>query len=84
MREKLRPMLFAEDDHESAAAVRQSIVASAGRSESAKYKDSTRRTPEGFPVQGFQDVLQDLGALCRNWVRISEFASRSSIQNSTS
>ena len=75
MREKLRPVLFAEDDQESATATRQSIVAPAMRSESAKRKDSTRRTPEGFPVQGFRDILQDLGTLCRNRVRISEFDS---------
>ena len=75
MREKLRPVLFAEDDQESAAATRKSIVAPAQRSESAKRKDATRRTSDGFPVQSFHDILRDLGTLSRNRIRISEFDS---------
>ncbi len=75
MREKLRPVLFADDDQESAAAARKSIVAPAQRSESAKRKDATRRTSDNFPVQSFHDVLQDLGTLCRNRIRIPEFDS---------
>lgn len=75
MREKLRPVLFADDDQKSAAAARKSIVAPAQRSESAKRKDATRRTSDGFPVQSFHDILQDLGTLCRNRVRIPEFDS---------
>lgn len=75
MREKLRPVLFADDDKESAAAARESIVAPAQRSESAKRKDATRRTSDDFPVQGFSDILQDLGTLCRNRIRIPELDS---------
>lgn len=75
MRESLRPVLFADEDQESAAAARESIVAPAQRSESAKRKDTTRRTSDGFPVQSFHDILQDLGTLCRNRVRIPEFDS---------
>ena len=75
MREKLRPVLFADDDQESAAAARKSIVAPAQRSESAKRKDATRRTSDDFPVQSFHDILQDLGTLCRNRIRIPEFDS---------
>lgn len=75
MREKLRPVLFAEDDHESASEARDSIVAAAQRSASAKQKDSTRRTEDDFPVQSFGDILQDLGTLCRNTFRIPEFES---------
>ena len=75
MREKLRPVLFADDDPESAAAARSSIVAPAQRSASAKRKDATRRTADDFPVQSFHDILQDLGTLCRNRIRISEFDS---------
>jgi hypothetical protein len=72
MREKLRPVLFADDDQESATAGRTSIVAPAQRSESAKRKDATRRNPDDYPVQSFHDILQDLGTLCRNRIR-SEF-----------
>ena len=75
MREKLRPVLFADDDQESAVAARKSIVAPAQRSESAKRKDATRRTSDDFPVQSFHDILQDLGTLCRNRIRIPEFDS---------
>ena len=75
MREKLRPVLFADDDRESAAAARKSIVSPAQRSESAKRKDTTRRTSDNYPVQSFHDILKDLGTLCRNRVRIPEFDS---------
>lgn len=76
MRESLRPVLFADDDRESAAAARDSIVAPARRSESAKRKDAARRTADNFPVQSFHDILQDLGTLCRNRLRIPEFDSQ--------
>jgi transposase len=75
MREKLRPVLFADDDQEAAAAARASIVAPAQRSESAKRKDAHRRTADDYPVQSFHDILADLGTLCRNRIRIPEFDS---------
>ena len=75
MREKLRPVLFADDDQASATAARESIVAPAQRSESAKRKDATRRTSDDYPVQSFHDILQDLGTLCRNRIHIPEFGS---------
>jgi transposase len=75
MREKLRSVLFADDDRESATAARESVVASAQRSQSAKNKDATRRNAAGFPVQSFRDILQDLSTLCRNRIRIAEFDS---------
>ena len=75
MREKLRPVLFADDDRESATAARESIVAPAQRSESAQRKDATRRTHDDYPVQSFRDILADLGTLCRNRIRISELDS---------
>jgi hypothetical protein len=75
MREKLRPVLFADDDQESAAQARESIVAPAGRSASAQQKDATRRTTDDYPVQSFHDILADLGTLCRNRIRVSDFDS---------
>jgi transposase len=75
MREQLRPLLFADEDQESAAAARESIVAPAQRSKAAKRKDSRRRTDDDFPVQSFHDILADLGTLCRNRIRIPEFDS---------
>ena len=73
MREQLRPVLFADNDRESAAAARKSIVAPAPRSESAKRKDANRHTDDGHPVQSFHDILKDLGTLCRNRIRIPEY-----------
>jgi transposase len=73
MRERLRAVLFADNDRSSAAASRESIVAPAQRSESAKRKDGNRRTDDGHPVQSFHDILKDLGTLCRNRIRISEY-----------
>jgi len=75
MREQLRPLLIADDDQASAAEARASIVAPAQRSKSAKRKDASRRTDDDFPVQSFHDILADLGTLCRNRIRISEFDS---------
>ena len=73
MREQLRHVLFADNDRESAAAARKSIVSPAQRSESAKRKDAKRRTDDGHPVQSFHDILKDLGTLCRNRIRIPEY-----------
>lgn len=73
MREQLRSVLFADDDREAAAASRASVVAPAERSSSAKRKDRNRRTDDGYPVQSFHDVLKDLGTLCRNRIRISNY-----------
>jgi hypothetical protein len=73
MREQLRPILFADNDREVAAASRASVVAPAQRSTAAKRKDCNRRTDDGHPVQSFHDVLKDLGTLCRNRIRISEY-----------
>jgi len=71
MREKLRPVLFAEENHEAADEARQSVVSPAQRSSSAKRKDARRRTDDGHPVQSFRDILHDLATLCRNRIRIS-------------
>ena len=73
MREQLRSVLFADDDREASKASRQSVVAPAQRSSSAKRKDSNRRNDDGYPVQSFHDVLKDLGTLCRNRIRISNY-----------
>ena len=73
MREQLKPVLFEDEDRLSAANSRPSVVAPAQRSVSAKRKDQNRRTEDGHPVQSFQDVLADLGTLCRNRIRIGEY-----------
>lgn len=69
MRRALAPILFEEDAPEEAAQLRKSIVAPAQRSESAKDKARSKRTPEGLPVHSFGTLLKDLATLVRNWVR---------------
>lgn len=71
MRDRLREVLFDDDDREAAESLRASAVSPSIRSASAKSKDATRRTSTGHPVQSFQDVLKDLGTLCRNRIRLS-------------
>ncbi len=69
MRDALREILFDDADIAGAQASRKSVVSKAKRSSSAKQKDATRLTPEGLPVQSFQDLLKDMGTLCRNRIR---------------
>ena len=75
MRDALCELIFDDDDIEAAQATRRSVVAKAKRSESAKQKDATRRTPEDLPVQSFQDLLKDMGTLTRNRIRFESSAS---------
>ena len=75
MRDALRELIFDDDDIEAAQATRKSVVAKARRSESAKQKDATRRTPVDLPVQSFQDLLKDMGTLTRNRIRFESSAS---------
>jgi hypothetical protein len=67
MRARLAPMLY-DDDRQSAAALRASIVAKAPRSPSAIAKETTGLTSDGLPVHSFQSLLADLATLTRNTV----------------
>ncbi|MEZ6119299.1 MAG: hypothetical protein R3C28_22390 [Pirellulaceae bacterium] len=67
-------MLFADDDQESAEAARKSIVALASVRNLPNAKTPLAASDD-FPVQSFHDILQDLGTLCRNRIRIPEFDS---------
>ena len=69
MRKALAPILFDEDDPEGAAALRESIVAPAQRSERAKRKARTKKTEEGLPVLSFRDLLEVLGTIARNRIQ---------------
>lgn len=69
VRGALAELLFDDHERELAEASRKSIVAPAPRSEAAKKKENERRTTDGFPVQSFQCLLEDLGTLCKNRVR---------------
>jgi len=71
MRPKLAELIFDDEDPEDAAAVRDSIVAPAQRSQSAKRKDSTKENADGLPVQSFQALLENLKQLTLSKIRIS-------------
>jgi hypothetical protein len=68
MRTRLAPMLYDDADKEAAEAMRDSIVAKAGRSPKAIAKQTTGRTEDGLPVHSFQSLLADLATLTHNTV----------------
>ncbi len=70
MRCKLAPLLFADEQKETAAE-RDSVVDPVKRSDSAKKKDQTRRTPDGqHPISSFRDILKTLSAITRSRVKV--------------
>jgi hypothetical protein len=66
MRERLKPMLFDDDDPTAAAAERASIVAPAQPSPAALRKRASKLTAEGGPVHSFQSLLRDLATCTLN------------------
>ena len=70
MRELLAPILFDDEDKDLAGSLRQSVVAPAKRSPTAKLKEETRRTKEGLPVHSFQTLLTDLATIIRDVCRL--------------
>ncbi len=68
MRQKLKPMLFDDEDAEGAEARRPSVVAPAEVSASARAKAATKRTHGGDPVHSFRTLLDDLATITRNTV----------------
>jgi hypothetical protein len=66
MRERLKPMLFDDDDPTAAAAERASIVAPAQSSPAALRKRASKLTAEGGPVHSFQTLLRDLATCTLN------------------
>ena len=63
---RLAPMLFCEDTPLSPA----DPVAPAQRSNNAIAKAGSARTTDGRPAHSLEDLLKDLGTLCRNTIRI--------------
>jgi transposase len=66
MRERLKPMLFDDEDPAAAAAERASIVASAQSSPAALRKRGSKVTADGGPVHSFQTLLRDLATCTLN------------------
>jgi len=72
MRRGLAPLLFDDEDHAGAQAMRSSIVAPARRSASAHKKAVSKQTSDGLPAHSFRTLLADLATLTRNQVRLGE------------
>jgi transposase len=66
MRERLKPMLFDDDDPTAAARERASIVAPAQPSPAALRKRASKVTADGLPVHSFQSLLRDLATCTLN------------------
>jgi Transposase DDE domain len=66
MRERLKPMLFDDDDPATAARQRPSIVAPAQPSPAALRKRASKVTANGGPVHSFQSLLRDLATCTLN------------------
>lgn len=64
MQQALAPVLFM--DEELGELPRSSPVAPAVRSESAKWKDETKRTLDCRPAHSFQTLLRELATIARN------------------
>ena len=66
MRERLKPMLFDDDDPIAAARERPSIVAPAQPSPAALRKRASKVTVNGGPVHSFHSLLRDLATCTLN------------------
>ena len=66
MRERLKPILFDDDDPAAAARERASIVAPAQSSPAALRKRASKVTADGGPLHSFQTLLRDLATCTLN------------------
>jgi transposase len=65
MRKALAPYLFTDEQLHDTRMSRDP-VAKAEPSEALKKKKSTKKTQDGFPVQSFSALMDNLGTICRN------------------
>jgi Transposase DDE domain len=68
MQARLAPLLFTDDDKQTAQAARPSPVAPAARSPRALAKAATKQSPAAQPVHSFTTLLTDLGTICLNTI----------------
>jgi hypothetical protein len=71
LRQALAPLLFHDTNTEAARAQRPSPVVSTEPSTVAKRKKATKRNAEGLRVMRFADLMDHLGTLTRNTMRVS-------------
>ena len=72
MRSALAPLLFDDHDREGAERKRVSEVAPAQRSAAAAAKASSKRTEDGLPVHSFRTLINELGTLTANTMRVAD------------
>ena len=72
LRLRLAPMLFEDDDPESARAERASPVQPARTSERARRKSASKTTAEGLPAHSLPTLLDDLATLALNTVHLPD------------
>jgi transposase len=66
MRQRLKPMLFDDEDLQEASDSRASPVIKAVRSDQALAKDASKRADDGLPLMSLSSLLQHLGTLAYN------------------
>ncbi len=66
LRESFAPLTFTDTEPPG----RPDPAAAAPRSASARSKDATKKNPEGAEVRGYREVLEHLGTLTRNTLRV--------------
>jgi hypothetical protein len=77
MRQRLAPILFDDDDKQSARDARRSPVEPAERSTKAKAKAQKKRTRDGWPVHSFQTALMDLATIAKHRIQFKGDSSAS-------
>jgi transposase len=65
---RLAPLLFTDTEPLSPP----DPVAPAQRSAAAKIKAGSAETPDGHPAHSFADLIEELGTLCRNEIRVGQ------------
>jgi hypothetical protein len=68
MQARLAPLLFTDDDKQTAQAARPSPVAPAARSPRALAKAAAKHTDDDPPVHSFGSLLADLATICLNTI----------------
>jgi Transposase DDE domain len=71
LRDALAPLLFHDTELATARAQRSSPVTGTEPSDAAKSKRATKRSADGHRVMGFADLIDHLGTLTRNAMRVS-------------
>ena len=70
MRQRLAPLLFQDDDPESARSKRSSPVPNAKVSASCRKKNQLKRAPDRRPIHSMRTLLNDLATLNLHWVTL--------------